>query len=141
MRKILFAFIAIFAANISLVHASEYQSLSSVERQIVHVKINADGSSEETEELTILIKSQQAVESRSQADIAFSSDHQTVEVLEAYTILPDGQKIKVADNAIRTVEDDLASGATMFSDLKHKIIIFPNVKVGAKVYYKIKTTE
>jgi hypothetical protein len=29
----------------------------------------------------------------------------------------------------------------MFSDLKHKIIIFPNVKVGAKVYYKIKTIE
>ena len=147
MRNFLFVIIAIFAANIAQAQAtktpqvSEYESLSTVERQIVHVKINADGSSEETEELTILIKSQQAVESRSQADIAFSSDHQTVEVLEAYTILPDGQKIKVAENAIRIVEDDLASGATMFSDLKHKIIIFPNVKVGAKVYYKIKTTE
>jgi hypothetical protein len=124
-----------------LVKASEYESLASIERQIVHVKINADGSSEEIEELTIHVKSQQAVESRSQADIPYSSDHQIVEVLEAYTILPDGQKIKVADNAIRTVEDDLASGATMFSDLKHKIIIFPNVKVGAKVYYKIKTIE
>jgi Domain of Unknown Function with PDB structure (DUF3857)/Transglutaminase-like superfamily len=141
MRKILAVLIAVFATNTSLVKASEYESLASIERQIVHVKINADGSSEEIEELTIHVKSQQAVESRSQADIPYSSDHQTVEVLEAYTILPDGQKIKVADNAIRTVEDDLASGATMFSDLKHKIIIFPNVKVGAKVYYKIKTSE
>jgi hypothetical protein len=141
MRKILAVLIAVFAANSSLVKASEYESLASIERQIVHVKINADGSSEEIEELTIHVKSQQAVESRSQADIPYSSDQQTVEVLEAYTILPDGQKIKVADNAIRTVEDDLASGATMFSDLKHKIIIFPNVKVGARVYYKIKTIE
>lgn len=121
--------------------AADYEALSSIERQIVHVTINKDGSYEELEELTIHIKSQQAVESRSQADIAYSSDYQKVEILEAYTILPDGKKIKVADNAIRTVEDDLAGGATMFSDLKHKIIIFPNVQVGARVYYKVKTIE
>jgi hypothetical protein len=147
MRNLFLALFAITTVNIAQAQVSkstqvtEYESLSAIERQIVHVKINADGSSEEIEELTILVKSQQAVESRSQADIPFSSDHQSVEVLEAYTLLPDGQKIKVAENAIRTVEDDLASGATMFSDLKHKIIIFPNVKVGAKVYYKIKSIE
>ena len=132
-------FLAINLVPIAM--AADYEALSAIERQIVHVAINKDGSYEEVEELTIHIKSQQAVESRSQADIAYSSDHQKVEILEAYTILPDGQKVKVADNAIRTVEDDLASGATMFSDLKHKIIIFPNVKVGARVYYKVRTIE
>jgi transglutaminase-like putative cysteine protease len=142
-------FLSLFAALggflainlIPIAMAADYEALSSIEKQIVHVTINKDGSYEEIEELTIHIKSQQAVESRSQADIAYSSDHQKVEILDAYTILPDGQKVKVADNAIRTVEDDLASGATMFSDLKHKIIIFPNVKVGARVYYKVKTIE
>lgn len=133
------AFLAINLVPIAM--ASDYEALSSIERQIVHVTINKDGSYEELEELTIHIKSQQAVESRSQADIAYSSDYQKVEILEAYTILPDGKKVKVADNAIRTVEDDLAGGATMFSDLKHKIIIFPNVQVGARVYYKVKTIE
>ncbi len=98
MRNLFLALVAIFTVNIAQAQvskssqASEYESLSAVERQIVHVKINADGSSEEIEELTILVKSQQAVETRSQADIPFSSDHQSVEVLEAYTILPDGQK-------------------------------------------------
>jgi hypothetical protein len=48
MRKIFFALIAIFSINISLLHASEYESLASVERQIVQLKINAEGSSEET---------------------------------------------------------------------------------------------
>jgi transglutaminase-like putative cysteine protease len=132
-------FLAINLVPIAM--AADYEALSAIERQIVNVTINKDGSYEEVEELTIHIKSQQAVESRSQADIAYSSDHQKVEILDAYTILPDGQKVKVADNAIRTVEDDLASGATMFSDLKHKIIIFPNVKVGARVYYKVRTIE
>lgn len=133
------AFLAINLVPIAM--AADYEALSSIERQIVHVTINKDGSYEELEELTIHIKSQQAVESRSQADIAYSSDYQKVEILDAYTILPDGKKVKVADNAIRTVEDDLAGGATMFSDLKHKIIIFPNVQVGARVYYKVKTIE
>ena len=133
------AFLAINLVPIAM--AADYEALSSIERQIVNVTINKDGSYEELEELTIHIKSQQAVESRSQADIAYSSDYQKVEILEAYTILPDGKKVKVADNAIRTVEDDLAGGATMFSDLKHKIIIFPNVQVGARVYYKVKTIE
>lgn len=121
--------------------AKDYETLAAYEKRIVNININKDGSFEEVEEYTILIKSQQAVDAWSQADISFSSDHQTLEILDAYTILPDGQKVKVADNAIRTVDDELSSGAAMFSDLKHKIIIFPNVKVGAKIYYKTKLVE
>jgi len=121
--------------------ANNYETLAAYEKKITHVNINKDGSYEEVEEYTILIKYQQAVDAWSQAEISFSSDHQTLEVLEAYTILPDGQKIKVADNAIRTVDDEISSGAAMFSDLKTKIIIFPNVKVGAKIYYKVKLVE
>jgi hypothetical protein len=139
----IFAFIsAIFVIQLApQALANNYETLAAYEKKITHVSINKDGSYEEVEEFTILIKSQQAVDAWSQADISFSSDHQTLEVLEAYTILPDGQKIKVADNAIRTVDDELSNGAAMFSDLKHKIIIFPNVKVGAKIYYKVKLVE
>lgn len=116
---------------------TEYEALSAIERQIVHVNINADGSYEEVEELTILIKSQQAVDSRSKARIPYSADHEHLDILEAYTILPDGKKLMVEPSAIRTIEDD---DADVFSDQKYKVIIFPNVKVGARVYYKQKTT-
>lgn len=54
--------------------------------------------------------------------------------------MPDLTRVPVASNAIRTVEDDISSGASQFSDVKHKIIIFPNVSVGSRTYYKIKTT-
>lgn len=120
--------------------AQTYDSLYKIERQIVNVKVNADGSSEEIEELTTLINSQLAIESRSQADIDYNSSFENVEVLEAYTILPDSRRVPVASNAIRTVEDDISNGASQFSDVKHKIIIFPNVSVGARTYYKVKTT-
>lgn len=143
MRNFLFAFIStLFVIQLApQALANNYETLAAYEKKITHVNINKDGSYEEVEEYTILIKSQQAVDAWSQAEISFSSDHQTLEVLEAYTILPDGQKIKVADNAIRTVDDEVSSGAAMFSDLKTKIIIFPNVKVGAKIYYKVKLVE
>jgi transglutaminase-like putative cysteine protease len=119
--------------------AGDYEALYAIERQIVTVKVNADGSSEKIEELTTLIRSQLAVDSESQADIEYNSSFENVEVLDAYTILPSGEKVPVASNAIRTVEDDISSGTAMFSDAKHRIIIFPKVTAGAKTFYKVKT--
>jgi len=94
----------------------------------------------EINELTTLVKSQLVVDSESQADLPYNSTLSKLEVLEAYTITPKGERIPVAANAIRTVEDDNSSGAAMFSDQKHKIIIFPKVTPGSKTYYKTKLT-
>ena len=119
--------------------AGNYEAMYTIERQVVTIKVNADGSSEELEELTKLIRSQLAVDSESQADIEYNSTFENVEVLDAYTILPSGETIPIASNAIRTVEDDISSGTSMFSDMKHRIIIFPNVAVGAKTFFKVRT--
>ena len=118
----------------------DYEALYAIERQVVTTHVNADGSDVEIEELTKIIRSQLAVIALSQADIPYNSSFQKVDVLEAYTILPSGKKIPVLPNAIRTVDDDISSGASKFSDQKHRIIIFPNVSAGTKVYYKVKTT-
>lgn len=66
--------------------AQTYDSLYKIERQIVSITVKADGSSEEIEELTTLINSQLAIESKSQAEIDYNSSFEDVEVLEAYTI-------------------------------------------------------
>ena len=141
-RKLVIASLPMLLALISqqVFAKGEYESLFVIERQILNTHVNADGSDVEVEELTKLISSQLAVDGASQADIDYNSTFQDVEVLEAYTILPSGNKVPVAANAIRTVEDDISSGAAQFSDQKHKIIIFPNVSIGARVYYKVKTT-
>ena len=62
---------------------SESDNLYVIERQIVTTHVNADGSDTEIEELTKLIRSELAVEAHSQADIAYNSTFQTVDVLEA----------------------------------------------------------
>ena len=129
-----------FLIYASLPHAGQLEALSTIEKQVIHETLNADGTVVEIEELTKVVRSQLAIDSESQADLPFNSSFETVEVLEAYTITPQGKKITVAPNAIRVVEDDIAKGAAIFSDQKHVIIIFPNVSVGSRTYYKKKLT-
>ena len=140
IRLIVSLLIAITYASTLHAKSEGYEADISAERVIYTVKVNADGSDIETKEVTYLARTQIAVESISQADISYTSSTQKVKVLEAYTITPEGKKIPVAKNAIRTVEDDNSGGAAEFSDTKHRIIIFPNVKVGSRIYYKVRTT-
>ena len=130
----------IAVAYTSTLHAKSegYESDIPAERLIYSIKVNADGSNVKTIEITYLARTQNAVESVSQEDISYNSSTQRVKVLEAYTITPEGKRIHVAKNAIRTVENDNSKGVAEFSDTKHRIIIFPNVKVGSRAYCKVR---
>ena len=140
LAAVLFGFLLLANVGITSAGRGELESLSAVERAVITETIQADGTVIEIDELTTLVKSQLVVDSESQADLPYNSTLSKLEVLEAYTITPKGEKIPVAANAIRTVEDDNSSGAAMFSDQKHKIIIFPKVTPGSKTYYKTRLT-
>ena len=140
LGAVLLGFLLLANVGISSAGKGELESLSVVEREIITETIGADGTVIEIDELTTLIKSQIIVDAESQADLPYNSTFSNLEILEAYTITPQGEKIPVAANAIRTVEDDNSSGAAMFSDQKHKIIIFPKVTPGSRTYYKAKLT-
>lgn len=140
LGAILLGFLLLANAGITSAGRGEFESLSMIERATINETINADGTVVEIEELLTLVKSQLAVEVESQADLPYNSTFAKLEVIEAYTITPTGEKIPVAANAIRTVEDDNSKGAAIFSDQKHKIIIFPKVTPGSKTYYKTKLT-
>lgn len=116
------------------------ESLYVVDKAVITETVYPDGKVVQIDEMTTLVKSQYVVDAQSQADIPYNSTLSNLEVVEAYTITPRGEKIPVAANAIRTVEDDNSAGAVMFSDQKHKIIIFPKVTPGARTYYKTKLT-
>ncbi|QWE25985.1 DUF3857 and transglutaminase domain-containing protein [Polynucleobacter sp. AP-Ainpum-60-G11] len=140
LGAILLGFLLLANAGITSAGRGELESLSLIEKAVITEAIQADGTVVELNELTTLVKSQLAIESESQADLPYNSTLSKLEVLEAYTITPTGEKIPVASNAIRTVEDDNSKGAAIFSDQKHKIIIFPKVTPGSKTYYKTRLT-
>lgn len=138
LLKVFFMLGLLFGASI-MAKASEFTPFTVTEKDISDIYVKADGSSVETDELQTLVRSQLVVDKESQADIAYLSQFQTVEVLEAYTITPNGLKVPVSQKAIRTVDDDHSDSKSMFSDMKHRIIVFSNVTPGSRTYFKVVT--
>ncbi len=95
---------------------------------IVCVNTNA------TQEIVTVLKSLAAIELVSQEDVDFYSDRQTVQVIEAFTELPSGERIPVAADAVRVVDEERSEGAAMFTSLKTQVVIFPKISVGARAH-------
>lgn len=125
----------------SLLAHAEYQPSFSFERYIKTITVHADGTNEVLEETFDKIETEIGIKSGGQADLSYIKGMQTLQILDAYTIKPDGIKVKVKKENIRERDDPTSNGAVMFSDTKHKVIIYPEVSVGSKLYSKVKTTN
>jgi len=129
-----------FAGN-TLAKDADYEAFTVAEKDVADIYVNADGSSVETYELQTLVRSQLVVDNESQADISYLSDFDTVKLIDAYTITSDGLKVPVEKNAIRIVDGDKSDGKSMYSDIKHLVIVFPRVSPGVRTYYKVQVTR
>lgn len=103
--------------------------------------INADASVIQTTESIVKIETQSGVDNHGKRSISYNSKLEDVQILEAYTLQPDGKKIKVEKDAIRTTGDSLSSGAPMFSETKYKVVVYPNVKIGSMLFLKVKCVQ
>lgn len=130
------SFFLSFFMLFSLTSYGAYEPMLTVEKYVRTVEINADGTFTETEEELDKIETEKGVDAFSQSDFPYIKNMQSLEILDVYTINPDGKKIKVTKEGIREKEDSLSDGADSFSDTKHKLVIFPNVAVGSRIYAK-----
>lgn len=113
-----------------------YESMVTVEKHIRTIEINSDGTSTETEEEIDKIETQKGIDAFNQADFSYTKNMESLEILDAYTIKPNGTKIKVTKEGIREKEDSLSDGADSFSDIKHKLVIYPDITIGSRIYSK-----
>ena len=109
---------------------AEYKPSVSEEMTKETITVNANGSSVSIYENITLIETQSGVEDDSQQDIEYNSKTETLQILEAYTLQADGKKIKVPKEGIRTTGDTASGGSPKFSETRHKVVIYPDVKVG-----------
>ena len=136
--KIIIAFISLIY---SVLANAEYQPSFSFERYVKTITVHADGTDEVIEETLDKIETEKGIKSASQSDLSYIKGMETLQILDAYTIKPNGTKVKVKKENIRERDDPTSNGADMFSDTKHKIIVYPEVTVGSKIYSKVKTTN
>jgi len=132
---------ALFMLFFSLLANAEYQPSYSFERYIKTITVHADGTNEVLDEALDKVETEKGIKSASQADLSYIKGMQKIQIVEAYTIKPDGRKVKVTKENIRERDDPTSNGADIFSDTKHKIILYPEVSVGSKLYSKVKTTN
>ena len=105
--------------------------------EFVHVKlnvdVNADGTYTQTVDQLLLIKSQQGVQAATTALVQYSESLQDGELLEVYTLKPDGKRIDSPLDQIATRSVPMAVSAPMFDDFKIKALPYQNVEVGDQV--------
>jgi len=133
--------IALMSLIFPFMVSAKYQPAITFEKYIKTIKVNADGTSETIIEALDRIETDKGINSFSQSDLGFIKSMAKLEILEAYTITPTGKKIKVTKKNIRERDDSTDTGADIFTDTRHKIIIFPEVSVGSKLYSKTKKTD
>lgn len=117
---------------------ADYKPATTDERSIETTTVNADGSSVSIYESLTRIDTQAGVDDDSQIDISYNGKTETVQIIEAYTLQADGKKIKVPKSSIRTTG---GGSGLKFSETKHKVLIYPDVKIGSRLYLKYRDVE
>ncbi len=98
-------------------------------------EVAPDGSWTMTAHNETQILQQSAIGSLAEPALAYSDQMQQMEVTEAYTRKADGRMLQVTPDAILTQQSPAARGSPMLTDLKQKVILYPNVEVGDVLVY------
>lgn len=104
-----------------------------VVRQHVTYEVAADGTWTTEVDMARRADEAPAVNGLGQAPVQYSESLQSLEILEAYTTTKDGKRIDVPADRIITQQMPASTGAPTFSDIKLKIVVFPQMEVGATV--------
>lgn len=87
----------------------------------------------------IAINSLAAVQRFGQLNLPFNPNFQDVQISDAYTLKPDGQKISVSPDAILKSSLPNAPQLGLFlADQRVDTIVFPNVAIGDHVHYGVR---
>lgn len=111
------------------------------EKYHITYQVRANGGYESTTEVLLKINTPQGVRSGGSQSIEYIASQDEVLAIEAWTIQPDGTKVLVPETSIQTQDEQADESAAKFSDTKIKVIIFPNVVTGSRVYYKARVNH
>ena len=119
---------------------AQYKPSYTVVKSNSKYEVNRDASFTQYLEEQSRVDTPQGVRLLGERKISYNSTLEDVEVLEAYTIQPDGTRIVVPLDKIRT-QDEVEDDGAIYSDSKSKIIIYPKLEVGSQVYYRAKAVQ
>ncbi|HEU0220370.1 MAG TPA: DUF3857 and transglutaminase domain-containing protein [Gallionella sp.] len=120
--------------------SEDYLPPVSMQKNIFTYTIKQNGSYQEVRKSLILIENEEGVSNYGEEKIPYTPKLESLKILDAYTILPNGSRIKVPPESIRTIKGDMDSEAASYSDTQYKVIIYPKVVVGSQLYLEYTKT-
>ena len=102
-----------FLSLLSLVAVSaqaqaQYQPSLSWVRESLSIQVNRDGSNTQVIERVLRVETEQGIRSAGEQRVSFNSALEDVEVLEAYTLQPDGSRVEVEACELATKAREIA---------------------------------
>lgn len=113
----------------------------SIPRVNADLVVAADGSYVQTLHTETLANNDAAAMHGGQKSIGYIASMQKVEVLEAYTLKKDGQKIPVDASAIYDQLPPGMQNLPMFTDIRQKTIVFPQYAAGDTAVFTVRITS
>lgn len=114
--------------------AGKAEGAARLERLHYTYTVQPNGAYVEQRESALKILREDAVEGAKYDSIDYSASLQTLEVLEAYTLKPDGRRIAVPKSNYQVqTNDGRGDGGPAFSDIATTQLVFPDVAVGDSV--------
>jgi len=130
----------LFSVSILLTQTAwaQYKPSYTVVKSMDLIHVQADGQYTQTSERLYRVDTLKGIKDLGEQRIDYNEKMERLEVLEAYTLLPDGTKMEVPEDKIKRLDGD---GSEEYSDGKVIAIIFPKVDLGSMIYYKIKSEQ
>jgi len=117
---------------------AQFKPAFTVVKSVDLIDLKADGKYAQISERLFRVDTLKGINQMGEQRIDYNEKMESIELLEAYTLLPDGTKIDVTDDKIKRLDGD---GSEEYSDGKVLAIIFPKVDVGSMLYYKTRSYQ
>jgi transglutaminase-like putative cysteine protease len=115
--------------------ASSQGPLAKLKVHTREIVVDPDGSATMTMHSELQVLKESIVAALSQQSLQYVESTQTLEVKEAYTLKADGRKLPVGPDAIITQQAPRTGTSPIYTDLKVRIVIFPDVEAGDTLVY------
>jgi transglutaminase-like putative cysteine protease len=106
---------------------------SALESDVHSFRLDRDGSVTEIDTTTLRANTTAGIDDIAQRAVWFDKDSERVDILDAYTLDPDGTRHPVRADQIRDVQEPREAGSPAFLNGQQKVVIFPAVAVGSRV--------
>ncbi len=134
-------FCALWVAGLMVPEAFAEDETYRKEKLHIQIDVAADGSSVIEEYEVIEILSERAIDWYGDQWLYFSTSRQTLEIIEAFTELPDGTRVPVQEESIRLVEGDGSAHEAVYTDEQSYVVIFPQIVPGARTHLRTRLVE